>query len=413
MTGCRSRPSWPIGPLAAVLFASSTVRAGVWTIDPVFGLSGDYASNPALLDIPGTAAVNGAVLLDAPTAFNGDGYKWSLLPSLREGTVRGYSSVDSDYEHLTAKGERDTERSVLTGSLELARDSSLYFSGLTSGTTGVRHDSATVDLNFDRSMSERLDWSTDLNGVQVRYDQGDTATRLTNYRNVTLSPTWSWSRTQGGKFTFALSGTLFNALDGSSQSKSLTGQLGYVYQVTPLWNWSAQAGYSRAINKVHETLEEEVLTSEGPEIVLVPVNAESGENGTVFNVAVTRQSERLGLTLTAARQLLPSGFAYLSSQSSYELRASYAYTARWTLTADLRFADYQNPQIGQIAAYSVTTGNYSLQAAWQWTEFWTVTLSAGRITENAPSPFAAGQTIALTSNSVSVQLSRHFKTIKF
>jgi hypothetical protein len=95
------------------------------------------------------------------------------------------------------------------------------------------------------------------------------------------------------------------------------------------------------------------------------------------------------------------------------LRATYAYTARWALTADLRFADYQNPQIGQIAAYNVTTGNYSLQAAWQWTEFWTVTFSAGRITENAPSPFAAGQTIALSSNSLSVQFSRHFKTFKF
>jgi hypothetical protein len=110
----------------AAMIHSSAVRAGVWGMDPVLGVTGDYATNAALIDIPHTAETNGAVLLDAPTTYNGNGLELFVIPSVRLSNSSGFSSVTSDYEHLNVKGEFDTERSVLTATAGVARDSSLY-----------------------------------------------------------------------------------------------------------------------------------------------------------------------------------------------------------------------------------------------------------------------------------------------
>src|SRR5271155_5412391 len=94
--------------LAAVsMCMASSARAGVWGADPVVGIIGDYATNPALLEISHTADTNGALLLDAPTAYNGDGVEFFAIPSFRLSNGEGYASTASDYEHLTLKEELD------------------------------------------------------------------------------------------------------------------------------------------------------------------------------------------------------------------------------------------------------------------------------------------------------------------
>src|SRR5271163_818038 len=142
--------------VAAMIYSSSP-RAGVWGVDPVLGVVGDYATNPALLDVPHTAETHGALLLDSPTTYNGDAFELFVMPSFRLSDSSGYSSLASDYEHLNLKGEFDTERSVLTAAAGAARDSSLYQDYLSDGATGVRRDTLTADLNWDRLLSERVD----------------------------------------------------------------------------------------------------------------------------------------------------------------------------------------------------------------------------------------------------------------
>src|SRR5580704_9246876 len=123
--------------LAAAVFFASTSTAGVWGSQPVLGFSGDYSSNPALVDLPNTAQTHAALLLDAPTTYVGDAFKLSISPSFRLSNQRGYSTLDSDYEHLTAGAEFDSERDTFTVSGTAARDSSLYHDYLLSGSTGV------------------------------------------------------------------------------------------------------------------------------------------------------------------------------------------------------------------------------------------------------------------------------------
>src|SRR5450432_1007905 len=133
---------WPARAcfLAAVMSIASLCEAGVWGTQPVLGVSGDYSSNPALLDLPNTGETHAALLLDAPTTYIGNAFKLSILPSFRLSDSQGYSSLDSDYEHLSIRGEFDTDRSVFTAAGGIARDSSLYHDYLLSGSTGVRRD---------------------------------------------------------------------------------------------------------------------------------------------------------------------------------------------------------------------------------------------------------------------------------
>src|SRR5271156_3228924 len=174
-----TRGRWACGCLAAVsMCVASSARAGVWGADPVVGVLGDYATNPALLQMNHSAEVNGALLLDAPTSYNGDGVTFSVIPSFRLSNTEGYASTASDYEHLTLRGELDTERSTLTATAGIYQDSSLYqdyvstASGyLFNGSAGVKRDTLTADVNWDRHLTERLELDTDVDSLQVKYGQ--------------------------------------------------------------------------------------------------------------------------------------------------------------------------------------------------------------------------------------------------
>src|ERR1700722_6320388 len=119
-----TRGRWACGCLAAAsMCVASSARAGVWGTDPVVGIVGDYATNPALLEMPHPAEGNGALLLDAPTNYVGDGVGFSVIPSFRLSSSQGYASLASDYEHLTLKGELDAERNTLTATASIYQDS--------------------------------------------------------------------------------------------------------------------------------------------------------------------------------------------------------------------------------------------------------------------------------------------------
>jgi len=152
-------PCWCV----AVTTLCSSARAGVWGVDPLLGITVDYATNPALLFLQQSSQTNAALLLDAPLSYNADDFEFFATPSFRVGDSKGYSSVTSDYEHLNLKGEFHTERDVLTAAAGLDRDSSLYQDYLTNGTAGVQRDSAIGDFSWDRLLTERVDFNTDFN----------------------------------------------------------------------------------------------------------------------------------------------------------------------------------------------------------------------------------------------------------
>jgi len=388
---------------AAVATASPAAKAGVWGSQPDVGIAADYNSNPALLNLGNTAESHGALILDGPTSYVGDAFKFSVLPSFRLSNSQGYSSVDSDYEHLTTSVEFDTERDVVTTSAGLARDSSLYHDYLLSNSTGVRRDNFNGDFNWDRKLSERLEWDTDLNWSRVRYDESDVpgAAVLTDYKYTSISPSLSWAQSELGKLTATAAVGRYDSLDGKTQSRSANLQFGFTRQLSEIWSLTASGGYSRAENRADGETCDPVYLQFG--ICLpIPATIETNQNGEIFAVNLLRQTSLWYLNATASRQLLPSGFAFLSRQDSYELKGTYTATARLTLSGDVHRIDYEQPVTGGgTSDLKVTTE--SLSAAWLWSEHWTLTLSLNHVLESYGTP-----RIRPTNSGATLLLSRQF-----
>ena len=370
----------------ASVCASEFSSAGVWGLEPQLGLSGDYSSNPALLNAAGTAESHAALLLDAPTTYVADAFKFSVLPRLRLSNARGYSSLDSDYERVDARTEFDTELSVWSASAGVARESSLYRDYLTNGAAGVRRDTGSADLNWDRHLDERTEFTTDLNAQRVRYAAPVGTGALTDYRYASLNPGFTWARSARTKFSATAGAGRYDSLDRRTESRSSYAQIGVTHALDARWSATVTAGYSRALNS----------------LALFGRRFESTQNGTVFSAALTRSAERSSLTVDASRQLSPSGFAYLTRQDTYEIKADHAASERWTLSGAARRTSYRNPIVGG-ASYALDITTVDLSAAYLWSRRWTATLSASRILEHAGTP-----AIAIAANSVSLLLSRKF-----
>lgn len=384
----RGRPALLCFTAVAMCIASAS-RAGVWGTDPVLGLSSDYSTNPGLLYIDHTAETHAALLIDVPTTYVADAVKFSVLPSFRISNSSGYSSLASDYEHLTLIGEFDTERSTLTATGQLARDSSLYYNYYFNGSTGVRRDSALADLNWVRALTERWNLNVDVDSTRVQYGHSITYTTLTDYRYSSAAPSISWSANERSSFSLQAGIGDYNSLDGLTRSINSNVQLGFKRQLDELWNLSASAGVSRETDKIK--------TFFGP--------FDSTADGTVFAANVTRQGERLAVSGQASRSLVPSGYAFLSRQDTYQLSASYPTSERWTFNGHVRWLRAENPQL-LAPTIDQSYLELGLSAVWLFTEHWTATFMASYVTDKVSPP-----PTHVDASGFSIQLARHFNHI--
>jgi hypothetical protein len=383
------RRSAPICLALAMMFHASVSRAGVWGIEPVIGAAADHSTNPALLPAGYAAETHAALLLDTPTTYNADGVRVSVLPSFRFSDSPGYSSLASNYARLNVLGEIDNERGSLSASGGISRDSSLYHDYIFNGSLGVRRDTATADVKWDRALTERSEFSVDANSQRVRYGQSTGSVALTDYSYSSAAPALSWQTSERAKLTVLGNIGLYQSSDGATKSVNTSLELGFVRQLTELWALAVNAGISKETDQFRTIFG----------------TLESTNNGTVFKASLTRQASLLSLSASASRQLTPTGLAFLSRQDSYELQANYPYSDRLSFTANARRVKSENPQffgppIDQ--SYSVV----SLTTAWRWTEKWTLTANATYITTT----YAYTATNVATTG-VMLELSRHFNRI--
>jgi hypothetical protein len=393
-----------------VLVRVSCAQAGVWGADPSIGIVGDYSTNAALVfdPPPHTTAAHGALLLDAPTLYNGDALTISIIPSFRLSDSTGYSSLASDYEHLSVKGELDSERNVFIATGTINQDSSLYQDYLTDGATGVKRDTLGGDLNWQRALTERLSFGTELNWTQTKFAQAVGVGTLTDFRDTTIAPTLTWYSSERNKLTLSASVSRYDSLQGSTESRSANLQAGFVRQLSEIWSLEGDLGYSRALNSIAFDEEVLVFTPAGPAIELIPIAEESSQNSTVYSAILSRKGVLLTFNLIASRQLVPSGFAYLSQQTSVELNATYTASERWSFGADARYLRAGDSQ-GRGAVTVVRTPiSVAGSATYHLTEHWNASLRASRVMERYQPP---GANVA--SNEVSITFSRRFDHIKF
>ena len=382
--------------MVAAMCIANAARPGVWGTDPVLGFAADFSTNPGLLDAPHSSETHAALLIDAPTTYVADAMKFSIDPSFRISNSSGYSSLASDYEHLTAAGEIDSERNTLVLTGEVARDSSLYYDYAFNGSLGVRRDTTLADLNWTRLLTERTNFNLEVDSNRVLYQEAVGIETLTDYRYTTAIPSFSWK--EGERTTFTLTGNagLYDAINGQTKSVNSDLQAGFIRQFTPLWALTANVGYSRQSNTVDEYF--------GPFLL---GTFKATDNGSIFNANLTRQGALLSVTAAASRSLVPSGFAFLSRQDSYQLSFDYPYTERWTFDGHVRRLTSTEPEVlGPVLRESYL--DVGLSAVWLFTEHWTFTLRASHVTATYGPP-----TVDVGASGVTLLLSRKFNHIEW
>jgi len=379
---------------AAAMCVASVARSGVWGTDPVLGVSADFSTNPGLLDVDHTSETHAAVLIDAPTAYIADSVKFSVDPSFRISNSSGYSQLASDYAHLTFAGEIDSERNTLAVTGEIARDSSLYYNYSLNGSAGVRRDTTLADVTWKRSLTERLNFNLDVDSSRVLYGETSGIETLTDYRYTSAAPTISWNASERTTLMMEGSVGLYDSINGTTKSVNSNLELGFTRQLDQLWTLTANAGVSRETNAIDEYF--------GPFLL---GTFKSANTGGVFSANLTRQGQLLAVTAAASRTLVPSGFAFLARQDSYQIGFDYPSTERWTFDGQVRWLKSLEPQVlGPTVDQSYL--DITLSAVWLFTEHWTFTMRASHVTAKYTPP-----TVDVAASGVTLELSRKFNHI--
>src|SRR5271165_4059613 len=229
-------------------FASGAASAESWSTQPMIGVIGQYASNPALIAVP-QSETNAALVLNLPVNYDFDNFHFVATPSARYGNATGYSSVTSNYFHLDTSAQFANDLGSTTVSGALYRDSSLYYAGGIQNGVGVRRDSSSADINWQRLINERTQLQLDLNAARTTFAQNDAQNALNSlidYRYISFSPAVAFDLSERNDFRIIGGVGRYQSLDGATESNSVSPQLGFDRRLSELWTLKTTAGYSRS-----------------------------------------------------------------------------------------------------------------------------------------------------------------------
>jgi len=359
-------------------------------MQPVVGVAAEYASNPALATVNAPSETHGALLLDVPVNYDLDTVHFAIRPNVRYSDVTGYSSVTSNYLHLDASAKIASELDTLALTGALYQDSSLLYAGEISNGVGVRRDTASLDLNWQHTLTERSQFQLDGDAVRTRFAQSTQMSSLVDYSYGTLSPAFSYAVSEASTLRLIGGVSRYKSLNGFTASNSDSLQLGWDKHIDELWTLSATAGYSKSTDKYNYGF----------------FSLDTSQDGAVYSLNLTRQTEKLAATFGASRALTPTGFAFLARQDSVNGLLTYNYSERLICSAGITWADVEEPM---LTGGSSTRQFYNgiLSANWHWTEQWVLTLYVSKITQEFGTQ--PGQhALSPTSDGVSFEISRQF-----
>jgi hypothetical protein len=357
---------------------------------PLIGVAAEYASNPDLIASGARSESHAAVFVDLPVNYDLDKVHFSVIPRVRYGGASGYSSVTSNYYHLDASAQFNNDFGSLTCAGTLYRDSSLLYAGELANGVGVRRDTATVDLNWQRAVSERLQFQFDGNTARTLYAQNTALSSLVDYRYSSLSPALAYSVNE--RDTLRLMGSVgrYQSLDGFTESNSDNLQIGFDHRLSDLWKLGTSAGYSKSINQYH----------------YIFGTFQSAQKGGIYSANLTRQGEAFSVIASATRALTPTGFAFLSRQDSDNASLTDSYSERWTFGANATWQNIADPvTTGGTSRRRYYNGDFS--SSWRWTEHWTLTLHLTKIGQQYTAQLGRPP-VNPTSDGVRLDFSRQF-----
>jgi hypothetical protein len=370
--------------------ASGRVFAGPWSTQPLVGVAAEYASNPPLVAANSKSEANAALFLDLPVNYDLDTVHYAVIPRVRYSNTSGYSSVTSNYWHLDASAKFADERDTTTVSGALYQDSSLLYAGEVANGVGVRRDTASVDVNWQHALSERAQFQLDGNAVRTRYGQSAESGNLVDYSDAGVSPAVSYAVSELTTVRLLGGVSRYKSLNGFTASNTANLQLGLDQRISELWTLSGTAGYSKSTNQFNFGF----------------ITLDSTQNGAVYSVNLTRQTETLTATVSAARALTPTGFSFLTRQDTFNGLLNYNYSERLSFGAGATWANIAQPLLtGGDSTRRFY--NVDLSINWHWTEQWILSAHLNKIGQQfgaQPNQPAVNP----SSNGFSLELSRQF-----
>jgi hypothetical protein len=376
----------------ATIFGGAA-SAGSLSTEPLVGVEADYSTDPLLLGTNSGPETHEALLFNVPFRFDTDGSEYALLPRARFGNSSGYDSLASNYAYLDATAQFTSEVDLLTLQASIGRDSSLYYAGELSNRLGVRRDTASAFVNWDRQLTERLEFQPGLSWTQVRYDQGVNAlSDLFDYRYVNPTSTLAYKISERDTLKLIDGAGSYHALNGQTQSDDANLQLGFDRDLTELWKLSTSLGYSRSTNRAN----------------LGFGSIESTQGGAVYNASLFRSGEHSTFGVIISRAIKPTGFAYSSLQESADLSANYDKSERWTFTARASWKKNLDPVFGGLGTTTRRYYEADLSAVWHWTSEWVVTTSVSRLSQQYAYSIPGIPGINAASSNITLELSRQF-----
>ena len=384
--------------IVSLFSASGRVSANPWSTQPLIGVAAEYASNPELVASSPQSETHAALLVDLPLNYDLDAVHFAVTPRVRYSNTTGYSSITSNFYHLDSSAQFMNDLSSLTFTGSFYRDSSLLYAGGLSNGVGERRDTSTADINWQRILTERVQFQFDVNTARTLYGQNTALADLVDYRYSSASPSLAYSINERDTLRVLGSAGRYYSLNGSTSSDSLNLQLGYDHRLNEVWKLSGTAGYSKSTNEYNYNFYE---FHDG---FIFPVfeTLKSRQYGGVYSMSLIRQGEVLGASAGVSRALTPTGLAFLTRQDSVNASVSYNYSERWTFTANAIWQNLSNPVIG---GGSVDRRFYDIDfsAQWHWTEQWSVTLGARILGQRYDLP-----AVSAASNGLSLEISRQF-----
>jgi hypothetical protein len=374
---------------------SGAASAGSLSTEPKFGVSVDYSTDPLLQNVNAGAETHEAILLDVPFQYIADAAEYDLSPRARISDSHGYDSLAANYTYVDATAKFNTEVDALTMQASVGRDSSLYYAGELSNGVGVRRDTDSLFLNWDRSFSEQLEFQPSLSWTQVHYGQSGVSS-LVDYRYINASPTFAYSWSERDTFKLIGSTGDYHSLNGVTQSRDYSVQIGIDRELTEIWKFSASIGDSRSTNKYNSPLG----------------SIESTQNGGVYSASLFRNGEHGNLGIIVSRALRPTGFAFSSRQDSVDFSANYDKSERLSFNMRASWKKNLDPSFGGQVTISRRYSELDFSAVWHWTSEWVMTVTASRLSQQYAFSVPGLPGVDAASSNITLELSRQFLRIE-
>ena len=164
--------------IVTLLSAGGRVFANPWSTQPLIGVAAEYASNPDLIAPSPQSETHAALFVDLPMNYDLDSIHFAVTPRVRYSNTTGYSSITSNYYHLDSSAQFLNDLTSLTFTGSFYRDSSLLYAGGLANGIGERRDTSTADVNWQRLLTERVQFQLDVNTARTLYGQETALTEL-------------------------------------------------------------------------------------------------------------------------------------------------------------------------------------------------------------------------------------------